>query len=405
MPVNDQEPTAPLDPWKVRSQQSEASLRPARQQMAEQERWSALGTLSPPPGTLSVPPEARRPLPQQPRQQPRWRTDVWQWDTWSEEEPSRATLSPDADATSQLSVPAEADATSRIMPPNGHGYEGNDRAQATQHLPRRMAQHPAARREDLEDGEEPSRRRPPAFLVAAASMAILTMGATVALAITERGPFGGSRVELDSSPAATPDQAGLAPQAQDEPGTEGPAEPGTTEEPPVPTSHTVTAGDTLESVAVEYGLEWRLLFDANPEVEFPDLLLEGQVLKIPHPDADLPRRELPEPPEPEPEEAARDASDTSRERVEEPPPDEPPASTSSIWESLAQCESGGNWSIDTGNGYYGGLQFSLSSWQAVGGDGVPSEHSREEQIQRGEILRARQGWGAWPSCARKLGLL
>ena len=74
-----------------------------------------------------------------------------------------------------------------------------------------------------------------------------------------------------------------------------------------------------------------------------------------------------------------------------------------IWDRLAQCESGGNWSINTGNGYYGGLQFSLSSWRAVGGSGYPHYHTREEQIYRAEMLLDRQGWGAWPACTRKLG--
>jgi hypothetical protein len=75
-----------------------------------------------------------------------------------------------------------------------------------------------------------------------------------------------------------------------------------------------------------------------------------------------------------------------------------------VWDDLAECESGGDWSIDTGNGYYGGLQFSLSSWRAVGGEGYPNEHGRAEQINRAELLLDQQGWGAWPSCARQLGL-
>lgn len=75
-----------------------------------------------------------------------------------------------------------------------------------------------------------------------------------------------------------------------------------------------------------------------------------------------------------------------------------------VWDDLAQCESGGDWSINTGNGYYGGLQFSLSSWRAVGGSGSPHEHSRAEQIARAEQLLDVQGWGAWPSCASRLGL-
>ncbi|MEX2504111.1 MAG: transglycosylase family protein [Egicoccus sp.] len=74
-----------------------------------------------------------------------------------------------------------------------------------------------------------------------------------------------------------------------------------------------------------------------------------------------------------------------------------------IWDRLAQCESGGNWSINTGNGYYGGLQFNLQSWRGVGGSGYPHHNSREEQIYRAELLLDRQGWGAWPACSTKLG--
>jgi hypothetical protein len=79
-------------------------------------------------------------------------------------------------------------------------------------------------------------------------------------------------------------------------------------------------------------------------------------------------------------------------------------SATTVWDRLAGCESGGNWSINTGNGYYGGLQFSLSSWRAVGGSGYPHKASRAEQIRRARKLRAGQGWGAWPACSGKLGL-
>jgi len=74
------------------------------------------------------------------------------------------------------------------------------------------------------------------------------------------------------------------------------------------------------------------------------------------------------------------------------------------WDRLAKCESGGNWAINTGNGYYGGVQFSLSSWRLVGGQGYPHQNSKWEQIHRAELLHDRQGWGAWPSCSRQLGL-
>ncbi|NED99511.1 resuscitation-promoting factor [Phytoactinopolyspora halotolerans] len=76
-----------------------------------------------------------------------------------------------------------------------------------------------------------------------------------------------------------------------------------------------------------------------------------------------------------------------------------------VWDRLAQCESGGDWSINTGNGYYGGLQFNLQTWQAYGGSGYPHENSKAEQIRIAEKLRDdRGGYGAWPACAAKLGL-
>jgi resuscitation-promoting factor RpfB len=81
-----------------------------------------------------------------------------------------------------------------------------------------------------------------------------------------------------------------------------------------------------------------------------------------------------------------------------------PVASGSVWDRLAQCEAGGNWSINTGNGYYGGLQFSAGSWHAMGGSGLPHQASRETQIAMGERLLAAQGWGAWPSCSRQLGL-
>jgi resuscitation-promoting factor RpfB len=76
----------------------------------------------------------------------------------------------------------------------------------------------------------------------------------------------------------------------------------------------------------------------------------------------------------------------------------------SVWDRLAQCESGGNWSINSGNGYYGGLQFSLGTWRAYGGSGMPHQNSRAQQIAVGQRLQAAAGWGQWPACSSKLGL-
>ena len=75
-----------------------------------------------------------------------------------------------------------------------------------------------------------------------------------------------------------------------------------------------------------------------------------------------------------------------------------PAVPTGVWDKIAACESGGNWQINTGNGYYGGLQFSAATWKSVGGPGLPHEHSREVQIKYAKILQARSGWGQW-GCA------
>ena len=70
------------------------------------------------------------------------------------------------------------------------------------------------------------------------------------------------------------------------------------------------------------------------------------------------------------------------------------------WSGVAQCESGGNWHINTGNGYYGGVQFLLSTWRSVGGQGYPHQNSAGEQAYRAEILKNRSGLGQWPHCGR-----
>ncbi|MEX0868494.1 MAG: transglycosylase family protein, partial [Nitriliruptoraceae bacterium] len=75
-----------------------------------------------------------------------------------------------------------------------------------------------------------------------------------------------------------------------------------------------------------------------------------------------------------------------------------------VWDRLADCESDRRWDADTGNGYYGGLQFSLASWRAVGGPGTPDDASKDVQIAYAERLLERQGWRAWPSCSQQLGL-
>ena len=83
------------------------------------------------------------------------------------------------------------------------------------------------------------------------------------------------------------------------------------------------------------------------------------------------------------------------------------AADGGVWDRIAQCESGGNWHINTGNGYYGGLQISSSTWRAYGGRhfaALPSRASKPQQIRIGERIKRGQGWHAWPACSARLGL-
>ncbi|MCX7468813.1 transglycosylase family protein [Corynebacterium sp. P7374] len=88
-------------------------------------------------------------------------------------------------------------------------------------------------------------------------------------------------------------------------------------------------------------------------------------------------------------------------------PAAPAVANGSVWDAIAQCESTGNWSINTGNGFSGGLQFTPSTWLAFGGGQYAPmawQATREQQIAVAEKVRAGQGWGAWPACTAKLGI-
>lgn len=87
--------------------------------------------------------------------------------------------------------------------------------------------------------------------------------------------------------------------------------------------------------------------------------------------------------------------------------DAPSVSNGSVWDSIVQCEATGDWSINSGNGFYGGLQFTQQTWQSFGGgEYAPraDKATREQQIAIAEKVQAAQGWGAWPACTSKMGL-
>ncbi len=84
----------------------------------------------------------------------------------------------------------------------------------------------------------------------------------------------------------------------------------------------------------------------------------------------------------------------------------PPVTNGATWDALSQCEAGGNWAINTGNGYFGGVQFDQNTWERNGGLRYAERAdlaTREEQIAIAEVTRARQGWGAWPTCSARVG--
>lgn len=174
----------------------------------------------------------------------------------------------------------------------------------------------------------------------------------------------------------------------------------------------VEPGDTLAAIAADVGLDetdgWRVLFDANPDLDDPDVIVPGQELAVPEEGAELEPRaataasEATSGPAEGGEQAAASASSDP-----EPAPATSGAVPASTWDALAQCESSGNWSASTGNGYYGGLQFHPQTWAAHGGHAyAPNAHqaSRGQQIAVAERVLQSQGWGAWPSCSAQIGL-
>jgi outer membrane biosynthesis protein TonB len=193
----------------------------------------------------------------------------------------------------------------------------------------------------------------------------------------------------------------------------------------------VKHGDSLSKIAQKQNTTYKRIFFANEKIKNPNLIHPDWELRIPHPDEKLEQRALPtqkpaaataptqrtapqaqpaprqteSAPKPQqqqkPAPAPRQNTTQTRQQAE---PSQRTSVSTNVWDRLAQCEATGNWSINTGNGYYGGLQFSLSSWRYVGGSGYPHQASKAEQIKRAEMLLAKQGWNAWPACSAKLGL-
>jgi LysM repeat protein len=167
----------------------------------------------------------------------------------------------------------------------------------------------------------------------------------------------------------------------------------------------VKQGDNLSKLAKRAKLaSWRPIWDLNKKIKHPNLIYPGQKLLIPAKGEKVKHRPLPALAVTRVVSQERSAAPASSSRRSTVTRSAAAPAGGSVWDRLAQCESGGNWGISTGNGYSGGLQFSPGTWAANGGSGSAAGASRAEQIRVAERVRASQGWGAWPACSSKLGL-
>jgi LysM repeat protein len=178
-------------------------------------------------------------------------------------------------------------------------------------------------------------------------------------------------------------------------------------------AYTVKLGDTLSRIAARHGVGWRSLYDANPKISNPNLIFAGDRLVIPSGDGSARHRSFSSGQSSVGHQdrsssvqrtSSQVRSHSSRQGSSSSRQSSGSVASGGVWDRLAQCESGGNWSINTGNGFFGGLQFTQSSWSAAGGSGSPQHASRSEQIRVAQNLQKMQGWGAWPTCSRKIGV-
>ncbi len=158
-------------------------------------------------------------------------------------------------------------------------------------------------------------------------------------------------------------------------------------------THTVRKGEYLSSIARDRGLRsWKPLYALNKhQIKDPDIIEIGQVLRLPG--------------------KARDKDDKAKTAVRAKAAPSPRVEKTSStrpaggnWARLRQCESGGNYRINTGNGYYGAYQFDLRTWRSVGYSGYPHKASPATQDAAARKRQAQRGWAPWPACSAKLGL-
>lgn len=251
---------------------------------------------------------------------------------------------------------------------------------------------------------------------------LLAAGVFGGIAIAATAGFTGpatQNIEVPATPVAdiTPDQPVTPPPVDDMLSV---AEDGGWQSPCV----TIASGDTLTEAAGALGMSLGTALERNPEYRNnPHRVFPGDEVCRDTSRQHLPPRD-PEPtpePQPEPAPAEQPASEPAAQPASEPEPEQPEPTTNQAvddgsfprddvsddrWDRLAECESTSRWNVNTGNGYYGGLQFSPSTWRAFGGHEFASNAhlaTREQQILIAERTLAEQGWGAWPACTERFG--
>jgi LysM repeat protein len=180
---------------------------------------------------------------------------------------------------------------------------------------------------------------------------------------------------------------------------------------------TVIPNDNLTKLAAANNVTIQRLYDANTDINDPDLIFPGQAIRVPDPSEQIAHRDMPvnavatQAANVETQAAVSSSQQShstpkTTTKISTPTASAPSATSGSVWDRIAACESGGNWSINTGNGYYGGLQFTQSTWNANGGQSYAPRAdlaSRDAQIAVAQRVQASQGWGAWPVCSYKAG--
>jgi LysM repeat protein len=164
---------------------------------------------------------------------------------------------------------------------------------------------------------------------------------------------------------------------------------------PTPVTVVVNPGDNLSAIADAHQTTYVRLFDANTNIVDPDLIYPGDTLRIPNPSEQLADREIPAD-----YVAAHPVTTYQSPAVSTYTPAAPVSYTSGTnWDRIAACESGGNWAINTGNGYYGGLQFTQATWAGAGGLAYAPRADLATPAQQIAVA-STLGLGNWPVCGR-----